>query len=151
VEYLLPALAIVAGCALAVAIAAWVISGYRDRKLVREAAEWPTTEARVETGELESVHESGKAVLPTFAFSYQAGGESYSGKFALLPKRAFFPTEARHVFIESLIAGMIGRKMMIRCNPRQPEMWFIPDEMIDGCKVEQRIGFHMIRDYSPSD
>jgi len=151
VEYLLPAIAVVAGCALAVAIGAWVISGYRDRKLVREAAEWPTTEARVETGKLEGVRESGKIVLPTFAFSYRAGEDCYSGKFALLPKRAFFPTEGRHAFIESLIAGMIARKIPIRYNPRQPEMWFIPDEMIDGCKVEQRIGFHMIRDYSPSD
>ena len=141
----------VVGSALLIALAAWVISGYRQRKLVQEAREWLPAEATISSGALESMRETSKAVLPTFAFSYQVSGEYYSGKFSLMPRRALFPSQARKAFIESMIAGMIGRKISLRYNPRQPDAWFIPEERIDGCKVEQRIGSHMIHNYQPRD
>jgi hypothetical protein len=115
------------------------------------AREWLPTEATVNSGALESMQETNKAVLPTFAFSYQVSGEYYSGKFALMPKKAFFPSQARKTMIESMIEGMIGRKLLLRYNPRQPDAWFIPEERIDGYKVEQRIGSHMIHSYYPRD
>jgi len=94
------------------------------------------------------MRETNKAVLPTFAFSYQVSGEYYSGKFALIPERSLFPNRA---LIESMIEGMIGRKLLLRYNPRQPDAWFIPEERIDGCKVAQRIGSQMIHRYYPRD
>jgi hypothetical protein len=141
----------VVGSAVLIAVAAWVVSGYRQRKLVQDAREWIATEATINSGTLESMQESSKAILPTFAFSYQVSGEHYSGKFSLMPKRALFSSEARRAFIESMIEGMIGRKLPLRYNPRQPEAWFIPEERIDGCKVEQRIGSYMIHRYYPRD
>jgi uncharacterized protein DUF3592 len=141
----------VVGSALFIAVAAWVISGYRQRKLVQDAREWVPTEATINSGTLESMQETSKAVLPTFAFSYQVSGEYYSGKFALIPRRAFFPSEARRAFVESLIKGMIGRKLPLRYNPERPDVWFIPDESIDGCRLGQRIGSHTIHSYYPRD
>jgi hypothetical protein len=47
--------------------------------------------------------------------------------------------------------SMIGRKLLLRYNPRHPDAWFIPEERIDGCKVEQRIGSHMFYSYRPYD
>jgi hypothetical protein len=141
----------VVGSAVFIAMVAWVISGYRQRKLVQDAMEWLPTEATINSGALESMQETNKAVVPTFAFTYQVSGEYYSGKFALMPKRVFFPNRARREFIQSMIEGMIGRKLLLRYNPRQPDAWFIAEETIDGCKVEQRIGSHMIHRYYPRD
>jgi len=141
---LLGAVLVVAG-AVSVAVAAWVISQYQQRKLAQEAGQWPPVEARIESGALEGTHESGKVLLPTFAFSYHVSGEYYSGHFSL---RGPFPGKTP---IESMIDGMIGRTLLLRYRPDRPEDWFIPDEFIDGYKVEQRIGSHVIHDYYPRD
>jgi hypothetical protein len=140
---LLGVVLLVAG-AVSVAVLAWVISWYRQRKLVQQAAKWIPVEGRIESGALEGMHESGKIVLPTFAFSYQVSDESYSGRFSL---RA----NISRALAESRIERMIGRKLFLRYDPNHPGMWFIPDEFIDGYKVEQKVGSHGIRDYSPND
>ena len=140
---LLGVVLLVAG-AVSVAVIAWVISWYRQRKLVQRAGQWVPVEGRIESGALEAIHESGKIILPTFAFSYQVSGESYSGRFSL---RA----NISKALAESMIDQMIGRKLFLRYDPDHTEMWFIPDEFIDGYKVEQKIGSHVIHDYSPND
>ena len=140
---LLGVVLLVAG-AVSVAVVAWVISWYRQYKLVQQAGQWVPVEGRIESGALEAVHESGRIVLPTFAFSYQVSGESYSGRFSLRAK-------VSKALAESMIDRMIGRKLFLRYDPGHPEMWFIPDEFIDGYKVEQKIGWHVIHDYSPND
>lgn len=132
---------VVAG-AVAVAVAAWLISWHRQRKLLQQAEQWLPVEARIESGALEG----GKIAFPTFAFSYQVSGQYYSGRFSLKPKA--FPTQE---IIESIIAGMIGRKLLLRYQPEHPEVWFIPDEFIDGLQVQQNIGLHVIHDYSPNE
>lgn len=43
-----------------------------------------------------------------------------------------------------MIEHMIGRKIQLRYDPDNPEVWFIPDEFIDGYRVEQKIGTHAI-------
>jgi hypothetical protein len=134
---------LVAG-SVSVAVIAWVISWYRQRKLVQQAGQWVPVEGRIESGALEGSHESGRVVLPTFAFSYQVSKESYSGRFSL---RA----NISKALAESMIDRMIGRKLFLHCDPNHPEMWFIPDEFIDGYKVEQKIGSPPIHDYSPND
>lgn len=111
------------------------------RKGVEKAEGWPAAEATLESGGLEEVAQ-GRSRLPTFAFSYQVAGKYYSGRFALVP----YPTDAER----SLIDRMIGRKLQVRYDPRHPELWFIPDKMIEGCKVEQKMGPHVIGFY-PKD
>jgi hypothetical protein len=137
---------VVAGAAIFVAIATWVVLRHRLSKLAQVATGWPTTEATVGSGTLESTREDRKIVLPTFAFSYQISGEYYSGRFCLIPN-SLFPGSA---FIESLVKGMIGRKLLLRYDPQHPQVWFIPDEHIDGCKVGQKIGSHVLSLY-PKD
>lgn len=141
---LLAVILVVAG-AVAVAVAAWLISWYRQRNLLQQAEQWLPVEARIESGALEGTRETGKILLPTFAFSYQVSGEYYSGRFSLKPKA--FPTQE---IVESIIGGMIGRKLLLRYQPEHPEVWFIPDEYIDGLQVQQNIGSHVIHDYSPN-
>lgn len=141
---ILSAFAVVVVVALCVTIAAWIISWYRQRKLVEQAAHWVPIEATIESGALEGTLETGKVVLPTFAFSYQVSGESYPGRFSL---RANVSRKSA----ESMIDQMIGRRIFLRHDPANPEQWFIPDEYIEGYKVEQKIGPHLIHDYSPND
>ena len=74
---------VVAGAAIFVAVAAWIVSWHQLRKLAQEAKEWSATEATVESGTLERTQEGNRVVQPTFAFSYQISGEYYSGRFCL--------------------------------------------------------------------
>jgi hypothetical protein len=143
-KMLLAVVFVVAG-SVAVAVTAWVVSLYRQRQLLEQAEQWLPVEARIESGALEGTHESGKILLPTFAFSCQVSGEYYSGRFSLMPKA--FPTTE---ILESIIDRMSGRKLLVRYQPAHPEVWFIPDEFIDGLKVEQKIGSHVIHDYYPN-
>ena len=108
------------------------LSGWslRQQWRVRNANTWPGTEATIEP----SVHFSTRdqyrlnSVL-TFAFSYKVNGEYYGGRFSLLPYIA--------VLGDSLSEQMKGRKLQIRYDPRDPKVWFIPDKLIEGCKVQQ--------------
>jgi hypothetical protein len=140
---LLGVVLVVAG-AVFVAVAAWVISWHRQRKLVQQAGQWVPIEARIESGALEGTHESGKVVLPTFAFSYQVSEDSYSGRFSL-------KANLSKALAESMIDQMIVRKLLLRYNTEHPAEWFMPDEFSDGYKVEQMIGSHFMHDYSPND
>jgi len=49
-----------------------------------------------------------------------------------------------------LIDRMIGRKLVLCYDPARPDRWLIPDEMIDGYKVEQKMGPHLVG-YYPSE
>ena len=138
---------VVVASAIGISIAVWIASLYRQRKILQEAREWPPVEARVESGALEATQETNKVVLPTFAFSYQVAGDYYAGRFALMPEKRF-PSQA---LTQSIIDRMIGRKLLVRYDPHHPEVWFIPEEFIEGCKVEQRIGVHAIHCYYPRD
>ncbi len=68
--------------------------------------------------------------LPVFAFSYVVGEEYYAGRFALWAKgdRA-----------DTLIREMVDRKVLINYDPGRPERWFIPEKLIEGCPVEQKL------------
>jgi hypothetical protein len=105
------------------------------------ARSWPVVEATIESGALEDVKDSSARapiVLPVLAFSYQALGSFYGGRFSL----SHLSTDA-----DELIQKLIGRKLQVRYNPSVPDKWYIPDEQIEGCKVEQRIGPHVIALY----
>jgi Protein of unknown function (DUF3592) len=135
---------LVVAIAVTTAVVAWAISQYRTRKLVQRAGQWLPVEGKIESGALEGTHESGKVVVPTFAFSYQVSEQYYSGHFSLRANLS-------KVLAESMIDQMIGRKLLLRYDPDHPEVWFIPDELINGYEVEQKISSHAIHDYSPND
>jgi hypothetical protein len=142
---LLAVIVVVAGAVVA-AIAAWVISLHRQRQTFDQAREWPATEATIESGAPEATTENHKIVLPTFAFSYQVSGEYYSGRFSLLPDRY-----SGRLLTDSFIGQMIGRKLLVRYDPQRPQQWFIPDEFIEGCKVEQKVDVHAVHDFYPHE
>ncbi len=118
---------------VAVGVGNWI---YQVRKRSK-ARRWPLTEATIESGHIEVVAHSkyGNVRLPVFAFSYQVDREYYSGRFALLP----YITDPG----ESLFARMAGHKLQVHYDPRHPEVWFLPEELIEGCKIEQKIGPHL--------
>jgi hypothetical protein len=109
-----------------------------------KAKRWPRTQATIQTGALEVVSSSrfDTFSLPVFAFSYQVRGEYYSGRFALRPYTVDYD--------ESLINRMIGRNLVVCHDPADPGRWLIPDEMIDGYKVEQKMSPRIVG-YYPSD
>lgn len=138
------------GVAISLAIAALILvligifAGWWvwQRKKVDRTRSWPQAEATIESGTLESVagSEYVEVKLPVFAFSYRVDGAYYSGRFTLRPYLSNFD--------ESLITRLIGRKLGVRYNPQSADIWFIPDELLEGCRVEQKVGPHFV-DYSP--
>ena len=132
--------------------------GRWQKSKLTKAKQWPKTEATIQTGAIEVVApDLGSAMrLPVFAFSYQVGGEYYSGRFALMPytgeyysgRFALMPYTVQ--YDDSLVNRMIGRKLLICYDSAHPERCLIPDDMIDGYKVKQKMGPHLL-DYYPSD
>ena len=118
------------------------------RRVSKKAAKWPSVEGTIESGQLEQVAGGGrspKVILPVFAFSYRVAGEYYSGRFALLP----YITDP-FVADSSFVEHMIGRKIQVNHDPLKPDVWFIADKLIEGCKVEQKFSGDWI-DYAPAD
>jgi hypothetical protein len=111
-----------------------------QKKRVERTESWPITEATIESAAVEVVTSSEYAgvELPVFAFSYHVDGHYHSGRFALMPVHRD----------GSLITRMIGRKLQVRYDPQRVDVWFIPNEYIEGCKVEQKLGPHFV-DFSP--
>lgn len=112
-----------------------------ERKRVHDAAGWPFTEATIGASALEVVASSryGSVKLPVFSFDYQVGGQYYSGRFALKP----FTEDPK----ESLLDRMIGYRLQVHYDPRHPQVWYVPEKIIEGCKVEQKMGPHVFRFY----
>lgn len=118
--------------AAAVSVGSWLLR----RRRAHDARNWPSTEATVETGQRAVVaHFKGVPVeLPVFGFSYNASGERFSGRFALEP----YITDPG----DSIVTRMIGHRLQVRYNPAKPAMWFILDQLIEGCRVEQKLDPH---------
>ncbi|HEV2325353.1 MAG TPA: hypothetical protein VGS10_15480 [Terracidiphilus sp.] len=110
---------------------------------VEHAKRWPSTEATIRSGDKEVASTPGRGVLrlPVFAFSYKVNEEYYSGYFTLMPNME--PGE-------SLIKRMIDRKLRVQYDPRRPSVYFIPDSVIEGCDVRQKMDPHLVSVY-PTD
>lgn len=119
----------------ALVIPAWYFWQFRRAE---SAKKWPRTQATIESGAYEeySLGRGGKATLPTFAFSYKVGEEFYGGRFALLPYITDPPP--------SIVEKLIGQTLEISYEPGRPQNSFIPNDLIEGCKVEQKIGPHVV-------
>ena len=99
---------------------------------VRTAEQWPTTEATIEGGTFETVPSSGGSrkplKAPVLGFSYQVGGEYFSGRVALME---FFDDSG-----EEIIRRMTLKKLQIHYDPQDSTRWFI-DDKIAGCRIMQ--------------
>lgn len=126
-------------CLLALPVGWWLLQFRR----VEDAKRWPSTEATIQSGDEEVASTPGRGLLmiPSFAFSYKVNEQYYSGNFTLVPN-----TEPS----ESLIKRMIDRKLRIQYDPRQPSSYFIPNAIIEGCEVKQKMDPHLIRIYPTS-
>lgn len=126
---------------IAVIAGVWTWEWRRQRHHIQVAHSWPMTEATIQAGKLEAIQDSSvrsPIILPVFAFSYQFDGNYYSGRFSL----SHLNTDANE-----LIQRLTGQKLQVHCDPSSPDAWFIPQEYIEGCKVEQKMGPHVIALY----
>lgn len=119
-----------------------LISWLWRRGQAKKAVHWPVAEGTVESGAIEAVAHSryGTIELPVFTFSYRVGTDRFGGKFALRP----YITDPGTTVTERLI----GRKLAVHYDPRQAHRWFIPDEFIEGCRVEQTLSPDLVN-YEP--
>src|SRR5579872_2682118 len=103
------------------------------RSRARSARHWPSAEATIESGAVEVVARTrgGQIELPVFAFSYEVEGQLFGGRFALRP----YITDPG----ASIVTRLIGKKIVVRYDPTDAATWFIPDELIEGCKIEQKL------------
>ena len=118
-------------------ICAWYWWQFRR---LRTARTWPTTEATIQSGEMEVVmaDRGMRAKLPVFAFSYKVGGEYYSGRFSI----------AYCADNDALIKEMNNRKFQVHYNPVKPSVFFVPDDLVSSyLKVEQKLGPHFTHLY----
>ena len=111
-------------------------------KQVNDTKGWPSVEATVLSGTVEVVRHLrfGEIHLPVFELGYAVDQKPYTERFGLSMHKE--PAD-------SLIGKMIGRRLRVQYNPQDPAACFIPDETIEGCRVEQKIG-SQIRFYPKS-
>lgn len=112
-------------------------------KRVETAETWPTTEATVQSGEMETVASTraGDVNIPCFAFSYAVKGEYYSGRFGLLPNFGS---------ADGVLERMKDRKFKVHYNPADPRIFYVPGEQMEGCDIEQRLSDRLV-DMYPKD
>lgn len=77
-------------------------------------------------------------------FSYAVGSDRYLGQFALEnPLKEPDDSPTPH---------LIGSKLPLRYNPQKPEIWYIPQKLIEGWEIQQRNGMDWLSHYPyPSD
>jgi hypothetical protein len=107
---------------------------------VEKAQTWPTTEATVQSGEMEVVASGrgGDVSIPCFAFSYVVNGEYYSGRFGLLPN---FGNP------DQVLERMKDRKFRVHYDPSKPDTYYVPGEQMEGCDIEQRLSDQLVNIY----
>jgi hypothetical protein len=117
----------VAGIVLAIMGAFW----WAFRR-ARIAEQWPTIEATIEGGTFQTLPSRDTRWQPLKApvlyFSYQVGGEYFSGRVALLE---FFDDSG-----EEIIRRMTLKKLQIHYDPQDSTRWFI-DDKIAGYRIRQ--------------
>lgn len=103
----------------------------QQNRLQKKIQQWPVTEAIIEGGAFLPVSQGGRwdpLKAPVLSFSYQVGGEYFSGRVAL---NEFFDDDG-----EEIIRRMTLKKLEIHYDPQDNTKWFI-DDRIAGCKIRQ--------------
>jgi hypothetical protein len=116
----------------ALAAAAFFNNVSRLRR-VDKTKSWPAVEGTVNSGGLEIVRhvQFHDIQMPVFELSYVVDQTPYTDRFGLsMPKEP----------PDSLISKMIGRRITVQYDPKNPASCFIPGVTIEGCRIEQKIG-----------
>ncbi|MBS1805229.1 MAG: DUF3592 domain-containing protein [Acidobacteria bacterium] len=103
---------------------------YLARRQTRNVADWPVTEATIQSGKMELVERIGhlRGRVPFFEFSYLVHGEYHSGRFGLRLE------EDRGT---NLVRELVGTKINVSYDPRHPNMFCVPDELsVDGFRIK---------------
>ena len=112
-----------------VVVAAMVWNRWRQ-KHIGEAINWPTTIATIQQVEVQEFAGDSKAdeaqSYPRFRFSYVVNDEYYSGIFGLAAA-------------DRLLREMSGRNFTVSYKPAQSSEFYIPDEIMDGYEVLQKL------------
>jgi hypothetical protein len=127
------------------AVLGTVIGGWIWRAVrLRAAKGWSATQGTIESGVSETVGTANgvQVVLPVFAFSYCVNGEYYSGRFSLSP----YSNDVG----EAIFKLIVGRKIPIKFDPSHPAKWFVAERLMEGYKVEQKMGPHL-QPFYPKD
>ena len=99
---------------------------YLRKRRTKDAADWPETEATIQSAGMELIERVGhiREEVPFFAFSYVVQGEYYSGRFGLR-----VPEDRA----TSLMREWINTKIALQYDPNRPSVYRIPDELsVDG-------------------
>lgn len=115
-------------------IIALLVWNRRHKKQIEEAASWPTTEATIQQADFQEFTTNSRVepahLYPCFVFSYVVNGEYFSGRFGLT-------VEGEQA--DTLIREMNGRKLTVSYNVNRPSEYYIPDEMMGGYEVLQKL------------
>jgi hypothetical protein len=99
---------------------------YIAKRRTRDSANWPETEATIQSAKMELVERVGhpRREVPFFAFTYVVNNDYQSGRFGLRV------AEGR---ANALMRESLGTKLTIRYDPERPSVFSLPDELsIDG-------------------
>ena len=102
---------------------------YIAKRRTKDAADWPDTEATIQSAKIELIERVGhvRELLPFFDFSYAVGNEYYSGRFGLRVE------EDR---ANAVMREWVNTKITVRYDPNRPSIFSLPDEMsVDGFRV----------------
>jgi hypothetical protein len=95
---------------------------YMLKRRTKDAADWPETEATIQSAGMELVERVGhiREEVPFFAFSYVVESEYYSGRFGLR-----VPEDR----VTTLMREWINAKIALQYDPNQPSVYRLPDEL----------------------
>jgi len=99
---------------------------YMLKRRTKGAADWPETEATIQSAGMASVERVGniREEVPFFTFSYVVESEYYSGRFGLRVPEDRSTT---------LMRDWINAKIALQYDPNQPSIYRLPDELpVDG-------------------
>lgn len=103
---------------------------YMFKRRLKDAADWPETEATIQSAEMDIVERVGHLPerLPFFAFTYVVDSEYYSGRFGLRV------AEDR---ASAVMKEWVGTRITVRYDPKRPSVFSPPDELsVDGFRVD---------------
>ncbi len=114
---------------LAAALAYRFAPAYIRKRQTKDAANWPETDATIQSAKMELVERVGhlRESVPFFDFSYTVDGEYHSGRFGLRVN------ETRGI---ALIREWIDKKANVQYDPKHPAIFCLPDEVpVDGFRI----------------
>jgi hypothetical protein len=103
---------------------------YLYKRRIKNAADWPDTDAIIQSAKMEPVERIGqfREILPFFAFSYVINGEYFTGRFGLR-----VPEDRANTVMKE----WINNKINVQYDPKRPSVFCLPEVLsVDGLRVD---------------